>query len=69
MVKIFLDLDTSADNDIHGKSFNSVNAAINYIKVNTGHFTNGDVIAVVDFAEAETIFLEARLVMTLNKIE
>lgn len=53
----------------HWPIFTTFNAAFNYIKNNSGEFNNGDIIALVDFENQETKFVEARFRMEFFEIE
>jgi hypothetical protein len=44
-------------------TFANNKAAIEYLKDNSDHFRNGDTIAIVDFTNLTTIFVEARFTM------
>lgn len=48
--------------------FTTFNAAWDYIKNNSFEFNNGDIIALVDFKNHETKFLEARFKMDFTEI-
>lgn len=65
MIKVY----TANDSFPGWPEFTTYNAAWNYIKNNSGQFNNGDIIALVDFDNHETKFLEARFTMEFSEIE
>ena len=64
MIKVY----TANHNFINWPEFTTFNAAWDYIKNNSYEFNNGDIIALVDYKNHQSKFIEARFKLEFTEI-